>query len=195
MGDTVTKIKNQLNEYYNSFDKKQKIKIGLGSLFLVLALSLAVMYLSKPNYVPVYSNLSLEDAATITSKLDEMGINWKDERGGTTILVPDKDVNKARMNLAIEGFPDKGITWEDALNDNGLTTTSEERKMRYLRAEMNSLARTIEEINGVNSARVHLTVPDNSSFLFNNHNQSKASIFLSLKPGFKLSQQQVNGIV
>jgi len=195
MGDSINKIKNQLNEYIQSLDKKQKLKISIGSFFLILSLSLAILYLTKPKFVPVYNNLSLQEAGAITSKLDEMGIPWRDGNAGTSILVPSDQLNKARMNLAIEGYPETGITWEDALNDSSFTMTNEERRIKYLRAEMNSLARTIEEINGVNSARVHLTVPDNSNFLLDNYNYSKASIFVSLKPGFKLSQQQVNGIV
>lgn len=195
MGDSIEKIKNQFNEYFQTLNNKQKIKIGLGSFFLILSLSLAIIYITKPEYVPVYTGLSFEEAGAITSKLDEMSIPWKDSNGGTSILVPEDYVNKARMNLAIEGFPDKGITWEDAFNDSSLTMTNEERKMKYLRAETNSLARTIEEISGVKSARVHLTIPDNSNFLNSENNYSKASVFVSLNPGFKLSQQQVNGIV
>lgn len=195
MGGSLDKIRNQFNEYFQSLDKKQKIKIGIGSIFLLLTISLGIFYITKPNYVPMYSSLTLAEAGQITTKLDEMNIEWKDDNGGTTILVAKEDLNKARMNLAIEGFPKQGFTWDDALNSSSFTMTNEDRKMRYLRAEINSLARTIEEINGVESARVHLTVPDKENFLNENNEFSKASVKLALKPGFKLSPQQVNGIV
>ena len=105
MGEFYTKIQNQFAEFAKKLDKKQKIMILSGSILFVLSVTLAIFFLSKPKYVPIYSNLSLEEAGQITSKLDEYGIKWQDDKGGTTILVPERDVNKARMNLAIEGYP------------------------------------------------------------------------------------------
>ncbi len=195
MGDSLIKIRNQFNEYFQSLNNKQKIKIGLGSFFLVLTLALSIMYFTRPNYVSIYNGLSLEEAGEITGKLDELNIPWISEMGGTTILVPEDYLNKARMNLAIEGFPNNGITWEDALNNNSITMTSEERRMKFLRAQMNELSSTIEEINGITSAQVNLTVPEKSEFITEQNSLAKASVLLDLKPGFKLNPQQVNGIV
>lgn len=195
MGDSITKIQNQLNEYFQSLDKKQKLKIGLGSFFLVLTLALSIFYIAKPKYVTLYSGLSLDESGKITQKLEEKNIPFESGNGGTSISVPKENLNKARMDLAIEGFPQKGITWEDAFNSNTLTMTNEDKSKKYLQAKMNQLARTIEEINGIGKASVLLTVPDNSNFLTEEIQQSKASILLTLKPGFELSEQEVNGIV
>ncbi len=195
MGESIEKVRTQLNEYFQSLNKKQKILIGLGSFFLVVTMALAIFYFTRPNYVTMYSNLSLQEAGEITAKLDELNIPWKDDVSGSKILVPKEYLNKARMNLAIEGYPNEGITWEDAINNSSITMTSEERKMKFLRAQMNELSNTIQEINGINEAQVHLTVPDKSSFLTEDYEQSKASVLLNVKPGFKLNPQQVNGIV
>lgn len=195
MGDSIAKIRNQLNEYFQSLGKKQKILIGFGSLFLVLAIALSIFYISKPKYTTLYSGLSLEESGKITQKLEEMNIPYESENGGTSISVPKEDINKARMNLAIEGFPQKGITWEDAFNSNTLTMTNEDKRKKYLQAKMTQLAETIEEINGIDKATVLLTVPDSSNFLTEDIKPSKASVLLTLRSGFKLSDQQVNGIV
>ncbi|SHJ91851.1 flagellar basal-body MS-ring/collar protein FliF [Paramaledivibacter caminithermalis] len=195
MGDSITKIQNQLNEYFQSLSKKQKILIGVGSLFLVLTLALSILYITKPKYVTLYNGLSLDESGKITQKLEEMNIQYRAENGGTSISVPKENLNKARMNLAIEGFPSKGITWEDAFNSNTLTMTNDDKRKKYLQAKMNQLARTIEEINGIEKAHVLLTVPDNSDFLTEEIKQSKASVLLTFKHGFKLSEQEVNGIV
>ncbi|WIF94632.1 flagellar basal-body MS-ring/collar protein FliF [Caminicella sporogenes] len=195
MGESLEKIRNQLNEFFQSLNKRQKILIGLGSLFLVSFLSLAIFYFAKPDYKVIYSGLNLEEAGQITAKLDEMNIPWKDANGGTTILVPKESVNKARMNLAVEGFPNKEFTWSDAFNSNSLTMTSEERRMKYLKAQMSELAQTIETLEGVVDAKVNLSVPDNSDFLTEKYKFSKASVVVTLKRGYKLTEQQVNGIV
>jgi len=195
MGDSITKMRNQFNEYFQSLNKKQKTLIGLGSLFLVLTLALSIIHITRPQYVTLYSGLTLEESGEITQKLDEMKIPYKTENGGTSVWVPEENVNKARMNLAIEGFPQSGITWEDAFSSNSLTMTNDDKRKKYLQAEMNKLARTIEEIDGIKKASVLLTVPDNSNFLTEDIKHSKASVLLTLKSGFKLSEQQVNGIV
>ena len=195
MGDSIAKMRNQFNEYFQSLDNKQKIKVGLGSFFLILTLALSIFYISRPKYVNLYRGLALEESGQITQKLDEMNIPYKSDHGATSILVKEQDVNRARMNLAIEGFPGQGITWEDAFSSNSLTMTNDDKRKKYLQAEMNKLARTIEEINGINKASVLLTVPDNSNFLTEDIERSKASVLLTLKSGFKLSQQEVSGIV
>lgn len=195
MGDSIANIRNQLNEYFQSLDKKQKLKIGLGSLFLVLTLALSIFYISRPKYVSLYNGLSLDESGKITQKLEEMNIPYESDNGGTSISVPKENVNKARMNLAIEGFPQKGITWEDAFSSNTLTMTNEDKRKKYLQAKMTQLAATIEEINGIDKATVLLTVPDSSNFLTEDIKQSKASVLLTLRSGFKLSDQQVDGIV
>ncbi|MCT4564054.1 MAG: flagellar basal-body MS-ring/collar protein FliF [Maledivibacter sp.] len=195
MGDSIAKIQNQLNEYFQSLDKKQKIIIGLGSFFLVLTLALSIFYISKPKYVTLYTGLELDESGKITQKLEEGNIPYKSGNGGTSISVPKENLNKARMDLAIEGFPRNGITWDDAFNSNTLTMTNEDKRKKYLQADMNKYARIIETIDGINKAYVQLTVPDNSNFLTEEIKQSKASILLTLKPGFRLSEQEVNGIV
>ncbi|WP_432400577.1 flagellar basal-body MS-ring/collar protein FliF [Wukongibacter sp. M2B1] len=195
MGDSIAKVRNQFNEYFQSLTRKQKTLIGLGSLFLVLTLALSIFHVTKPRYVPLYSGLSLEESGEITQNLEEMRIPYQSENGGTSVTVPKEHLNKARMNLAIEGFPQAGITWEDAFSSNSLTMTNDDKRKKYLQAKMNQLARTIEEINGIKKASVLLTVPDNSNFLTEDIKKSKASVLLTLKPGFELTEQEVNGMV
>ncbi len=195
MGDSITKIRNQFNEYFQSLNTKQKTLIGLGSFFLVLTLGLAIFSLTRPQYVTLYSGLPLDESGKITQKLTEMNISYETENGGTAITVPEKDLNKARMDLAIEGFPQSGMTWEDAFSSNSLTMTNDDKQKKYLQVQMSQLARTIEEIKGIEKASVLLTVPDNSNFLTEDIKKSKASVLLTPRSGFRLSEQQVNGIV
>lgn len=195
MGDSIAKIRNQFNEYFQSLNKKQKTLIGLGSFFLVLTLALSIFHVTRPQYETLYSGLPLEESGEIIQKLEEMNILYKAENGGTSVKVPKEHVNKARMNLAIDGFPQVGITMEDVFNSNSLTMTNDDKRRKYLQGKMNQVARTIEEIGSINKASVLLTVPDNSNFLTEDIKKSKASVLLTLRPGSKLSDQQVNGIV
>lgn len=194
MGSAFERMKQQLNEFYQSLNKSQKIKIGVSGLLILTSMALLIFFTAQPEYETLYRDLSLKDAGEMIKKLDEMGIPWKNGDSETTILVPKEYINKAKMNLAVEGFPKDGFSYEEMLNNSSLTMTNDERKKRYLIAQMNALASTIEEIDGVNKARVNLTVADDTGFLINEQ-KSKASVFVELSQGTELLDEQVNGIV
>jgi len=194
MGNAFENMKQQLNEFYQSLNTSQKIKIGVSGLLIITSMALLIFFTAQPEYVTLYRDLPLKDAGEMTKNLDEMGIPWKNGDSESTILVPKEYLNKAKMNLAIAGFPKQNFSYEDMLNNSSLTMTNDERKKRYLIAQMNALGSTIEEIEGVNKARVNLTVADETGFLINEQ-KSKASVFVELKPGVNLLDEQVNGIV
>ncbi len=198
MGDTIQQTKQQLNEFYQSLSTSQKIKIGVSGLLVIAAIALMVFFTSKPEYTPLYSNLTTSDAGSMTQKLDELKIPWKNtngnEEGKTTILVPKEYYDKAKMNLAIEGFPKEGFSYEDMMNTSSLTMTNDERTKRFIIAQQNSLARTIEEIDGVKNAIVNLSVAEDNGFLIDPQ-RSKASVFVNLEKGKELSKEQINGVV
>ena len=194
MGNAFENMKQQLNEFYQSLNTSQKIKIGASGLLIITSMALLIFFTAQPEYVTLYRDLPLKDAGEMTKNLDEMGIPWKNGDSESTILVPKEYLNKAKMNLAIAGFPKQNFSYEDMLNNSSLTMTNDERKKRYLIAQMNALGSTIEEIEGVNKARVNLTVADETGFLINEQ-KSKASVFVELKPGVNLLDEQVNGIV
>ncbi|MEW9123739.1 MAG: flagellar basal-body MS-ring/collar protein FliF, partial [Thermotaleaceae bacterium] len=194
MGNTLEQMKQQLNEFYQSLNKRQKILIGVSGLLIISSLLLLFFLTARPEYVTLYKDLSLKDSGEMTKKLDEMGIPWKNGDTETTILVPKEHLNKAKMNLAVEGFPKEGFSYEDMLNNSSLTMTNDERNRRHLVALMNQLSRTVEEIDGVNKAIVNLTVADNSNFLISQQ-KSKASVLVELEPGKVLQEDQIKGIV
>ena len=194
MGNTLERLKEQLNEFYQSLNRSQKIKIGISTILIILSMALLFYTTSKPEYVTLFKDLSIKEAGEITQKLDEMSIPWKSGNSPNTILVPKDYFNKANMNLAVEGLPKERFSYDDFINNSSITMTNEERTKRFLIAQKNSLASTIEEIQGVRSAWVDLFVPEDTNFLSPNQ-KSKASIFVELVPGTILSEQQVNGII
>ncbi len=194
MVETLEKVKEQLNEFYRNLNKSQKIKIGISGILIIISMAALLYMVSKPQYVPLYTNLSPKEAGEVTTKLDELSIPWKSNDTGTAILVPQEDKNKAQMELAIEGIPAERFSYDDILKGSSITTTNEERKKRYLIAQMNDLAKTIEEIDGIRSATVNLSVSEDSNFLLKDQ-ESKASVFIEVAPGKTISPEQVNGIV
>lgn len=194
MGNTLEQMKEQLNEFYKKLDRKQKIKIGISGLLVIISMVLLLTFTSKPEYVTLFNELEPKNVGEITAKLDEMGVPWKDDETGTSILVPKEYKNKAIADLAVAGLPKGNFSYEQMLDNSSLTMTNEERKKRFVIAQMNALARTIEEIDGIEKAMVNLSIAEDTNFLMNNQ-KSKASVFIEVESGKTLSKDQVNGIV
>lgn len=196
MGEFLQRIRTQFNEFFESLDRRQKILYFGGGSSLVIIIALAIVLLTRTEYVPLATNLSLEEAAQITTNLSELGIQYKDADSTTTVLVPKDDLSRAKMQLTLNGsLTAKDFNWTQAFSNTSLTYTSEDKDKMYELAQETALAETIETIDAVERAKVNLTVPSDSAFLLNDSTESRASVTLLMKGGYTLNQQQVNGIV
>ncbi|KAB3535886.1 flagellar M-ring protein FliF [Alkaliphilus pronyensis] len=195
MTEAVETMRNQLNEYFQGMEKKQKIKLALTTLFILLALTAIILYFTRTEYVVIYNDLDAKQAGEVISTLETNNIKAKSGDTVGTILVAKEDEKRAQMVVATQGLPTARFSYEDAFS-NSFMMTSEERTQRFLYAQQNYLASTVEEIPGVRKAVVHLTVPDKSGFVFSdNERTSKASVFIDLDPSAKLDKNSINGIV
>jgi len=194
VGESLQQMTRQLNEFWNNLEKKKKIKLIVGSLIILVSLSALILFFTRTKYAVLYSGLSLNEAGAVTKKLDEINIQWKDEFNGTTILVPQDMVSRARMELAAEGIPKGRYSREDALNDSSWTMTEYDKKQRANYGRENDLALDIEKIDGVEEASVFLNIPENTSYILNNGEKPSASVFITLAKGRTLTSNQVRGI-
>ena len=173
-------------------------RAGLGLVLAALLGGLvylwAVSYASNSRYELLFSGLDSGDASQITQKLDQRKISYRLSAGGSTIMVPSNSVHSARLYLAGEGLPKGGIVGFELLDKASLGTTDFDRRMSYLRALSGELVRTIREIEGVEDARVHVALPENTYFA-SRVRPATAAVFLKLAPHSELSRIQVKGIV
>lgn len=196
MGDIFNTIRTRVAEFYNSLDNRMRIVYGLSGLFVVIGIIVGVIIMNQPHYVVLMRNLSLEDAGAITAKLDESQIPWKQENNNSTLLVPEKQRDKALMELAVGGFTGTGeITWEDVMNKSSITMTNEEKNRLFLLAQTTAISRAIRSLDGVEDAIVNLHVSQDSAFVIEKDDNAKASVILRIKSGYTLNEEQVNGIV
>lgn len=195
MSESINQIRNQLNEYFQGMDKKKKIMLASGTIFILLALTGIIYYFSRPEYVELYSNLRPEQTGEIIERLTENNIKAKFGQTSGIILVPKEDQKRAQVVVATEGLPSAKFSFEDVFSGNSFMMTSEEKSKQYVYALQNYLASIIEEINGVKSANVALVVPENSGFILkNNNNLAKASVRLDLQGNAILDKNSINGI-
>lgn len=120
--------------------------------------------ITEPPKTILYAGLDPRDAAAVTAKLDGMNVKYDAKGDGNTILVPADQVTKLRMALAQDNLPAAGVGYEIFDKSDAFGTTAFVQNINRLRALEGELARSIQTIDGVQSARVHLVVPERQVF-------------------------------
>lgn len=178
------------------WDQSSNLRKGLfvAALTAILALVVfSVYWVMRPSYQALFTNLRPQDAATITAELDKQKINYKLESGGATILVPDSQVHSARIKVLGKDLPLSGTVGFELFNNADLGLTEFAQKVNYQRALQGELARTIMSLESVESARVHLALPD-SGFLRRTGSKPKASVTVATKSSAVLEKSVIRGI-
>ena len=137
---------------------------GVGMLSIALVL-VAAMFLNKPAMETLYIGLDATDLNQISIALSEAGINFDVGTDGKSVQVPVGSTAKARLLLAERGLPNSttaGYELFDNVGSLGLTSFMQE--ITRVRALEGEIARTIQTIDGVSAARVHIVMADNGNF-------------------------------
>ncbi|WP_196604745.1 flagellar basal-body MS-ring/collar protein FliF [Pectinatus haikarae] len=183
-------------QFWQKMDKRQKYALaGVGALLIFAIIGVSYLYGSKPEMQPLFTNMETKDAGEVAAKLKESKVDYsiQENKEGTTILVPAKDVHKLRLDLAAQGLP-RGTKGFEIFDDSKLGVTDFQNKVNYLQALQGELTRTIEQIDAVESARVHIVLPEDSLYK-KNEKPATASILLKLKPDKELNSKEIKGIV
>jgi len=147
--------------------------------------------ISEPPKTILYSGLDPRAAAQVTAKLDAMNVKYDAKGDGSTILVPADQVVKLRMELASENLPAAGTGYEIFDKSDSFGTTAFVQNINKLRAMEGELARSIETIDGIDSARVHLVIPERQLF---SHDDQTPSASVVLRTQGTMDRGQVAAI-
>jgi len=161
---------------------------------LIASAALAWFMLSTPTQKTLFSGLPDTDKAQVMAALKTGGITGRIDESTDALTVNEDDYSRARMLLAGQGLP-KAAPGGYAILDNlpmGVSRAVEGERLRQARET--ELARSIQDIDAVAEARVHLAVPENTVFVRDNAAPS-ASVIVKLQAGRALSDAQVSSIV
>lgn len=190
------KIKNALSGVKSGWDKidakRKKILIG-AVLAVVIAGSVLGVTGSSVDYSLLFSNMELSDAGMIVADLETKGIKYKLEDNGQTILIEQNQVDSYRMDLAVNDMLPESSTGFEIFDNTGLMVTDEDRQIMYQRALTGELQRTISSLEGINSAKVHLVMPEKSIFETEARSAS-ASVVVETSTGYKINENTIRGI-
>ena len=172
----------------------KRVAIG-GGIALVSAIMIALwMWSQAPEYRVLFSNYSDRDGGAITASLDQMGVKYKFSEGGSAILVPAEQIHDLRLKLAAQGLPKGGNVGFELLENQKLGVSQFLEQVNYQRSLEGELARSIQSLGPVSSARVHLAMPKPSVFV-RDQQKPTASVVLTLQSGRALDPGQVSAIV
>lgn len=167
---------------------------GAGVAVLIFLLLWLAIPRTGDRMTPLFTGLNTTDAAEIVEELEDRGIPYRLERNGTAVLVDKDQVYRTRLSLASQGLPRAGVAGFELMDRVKVGSTDFERRVSYLRALQGELARTIMAVEGVEKARVHLVLPEDSLFI-RDQRPASAAVLLGLKPGIRPDDAQINGVV
>jgi flagellar M-ring protein FliF len=194
MAPNAQVLRNRANSLMAGFSPGQRVVVVVAALALIIGGVVFTQWASKPTMVPLYSNLSSDDASQITGKLQSSHVSYTLADGGSTIMVPQSKVYQTRLDMAGAGLPSGGESGYTLLDKQGITTSDFLEHVDYQRALEGELDKTIQSMDGIETASVNLNIPQSDVFADENQ-KTTASVLLKTTGSQELSSTQVTSIV
>lgn len=186
-----TQLTEQARSIWQKLSGWQKATFaGVVLLFLVVT---TIIFVQKPKMEVLYSGLSPETASAMTEKLQELKVPYELVDEGKTILVNADKKYQLRLDLANE-VNLSGVIGFESFNETRFGETDTDKRVRFLVALQGELTRTIEEMDEVESANVHIALPQSSLFI-RDEKEASASILLRLKSNAVMDTKNVKSIM
>jgi len=186
-------LKKLLEPFFALSTGKRMIVAGV-ALASLIAFAALITIANKTDYRPLFANLNADDAGEIVKKLKEQKVPYQISSDGKAIMVPADKVYDLRLSLASEGLPQGGGIGFEIFDRKNFGMTEFVQKLNYQRALQGELSRTIAQIAGVESVRVHLAIPEKSLFK-DQEKPPTASVVLKMRSNRMLNQAEVQGVV
>jgi flagellar M-ring protein FliF len=178
---------------FSTISLGQKVVIGLLLVGLLGGGVFFFRWITAPTQAPLFSNLASTDASAIVDELNAAGVAYELTDGGQTIMVAKDQVYDLRLTMSGQGLPAGQDTGYALLDEQGITTSEFQQQTTYQRALEGELSKTLESLEGVRSAVVHVALPKDEVFV-TEQAKPTASVLLDLAPGTALSGEQIQAV-
>jgi flagellar M-ring protein FliF len=179
-------------DFVRSLGAARMAAMAAVTLALIGFFSFLMVRMTTPQMVPLFTDLSVEDSASIIKDLERQAIAYQLKNDGTIVMVAKDNVARLRMKLAEGGLPKGGgVGYEIFDKSDALGSTTFVQNINHLRALEGELSRTIRGLDRVQAARVHLVLPDRPLF---SRDKIEPSASIVLKVRGSLEPQQVRAI-
>jgi len=183
-----------LSERLGALEAGQRMRLAMGAVLLVAVVLGGVIFGGQPDWRVLYANLADKDGGAIVAQLSQMNVPYKHADGGSAILVPSDRVHDTRLRLASQGLPKGSVVGFEMMESNRFGMTQFQERLTFQRGLEGELTRSIQALSSVQSARVHLALPNQNGF-FREQQKPSASVLVSLHPARSLDRAQLAGIV
>ncbi len=184
----------QIKEIWNRLPVSGRIAT-VGSAVATLGLLAAIIYYgTQPEYGILFSDMKPADAQAIVEKLKTENVPYSLSAGGTSVSVPNERIAELRLQMASTGVLSGGHVGFDLFDKTSFGATDFAQQINYRRAIEGELAKTLEGVDEVESARVHIT-PKKESIFSEKEEGAKASVMLRIRQGKALSSERTEAVV
>ncbi|MFP4465470.1 MAG: flagellar basal-body MS-ring/collar protein FliF [Candidatus Goldiibacteriota bacterium] len=194
MNDFLLRIWDRAKGFWAGLNAGQRAVWVAVPTVVLIGLIVIALWTTAPNYTPLYTNLSSDDAGNIVEELKEQNISYKLGNDGKTISVPAKDVYDLRLQMAAKGLPLGGGVGFEIFDKTNLGVTDFTQRVNFVRALEGELNRTITSLDSVQEARVHIVLPKKELYE-EKEQEPTASVLLRMESGANVGYDEVKSIV
>lgn len=189
---------NELKNYVGKLNKKTKILTIVIAILIIVGAVTTALILNHKEYVPLFSEVSEDEAAEIVNRLQEEGVDYE-YKGDGTILVEESQADATRASLVYEGYPSSGFTYDIFTENAGGMATDSEKQTYKLYELQNRIGATIALFDGVKDAKVTIALDEERQYVLEDQDSEEtqggsASVVVTMKSGEELEEKQAKAI-
>jgi flagellar M-ring protein FliF len=151
--------------------------------------------LGSKDYRSLYRGLEEQEVARVVEALRAEKIDYRLEDAGTAVAVPAEQVHEARIRIAGRGLPGGSASGFELFDKPAFGVTDFVHRINYTRAVQGELARSIEQLDPIEGARVQVVIPERKGVLAANTRKPSAAVVVRLVPGRTLDSNQARAVV
>src|SRR3954471_5936597 len=193
MKSALAGVAERARSTFSTISLGQKVVIGLLLVGLLFGGFFFFRWITTPTQAPLFSNLASTDASAIVDELNAESVPYTLTDGGQTIMVAQDQVYDQRLHMSGKGLPAGQDTGYALLDQQGITTSEFQQQVTYQRALEGELSKTLEALDGVQQAVVHVALPKEEIFA-TDQKKPTASVLLDLAAGTNLSGEQIQAV-
>jgi flagellar M-ring protein FliF len=183
----------QIIRVWNSLSLAQRVSLVIAPLLIAALAAGVIRWRHNAAFRTLYSSLAPEDAAAVTQKIREAGIEYRLDETGSAVSVPEDRLAEARLALAGAGMPHSGRIGFELFDRTNPAASDFTEQVNYQRALEGELERTVATLDEVAQARIHITAGKESVFL-DSREPGKATVVLRLKQPMRIRPSSVTAI-
>ncbi|WP_054941083.1 flagellar basal-body MS-ring/collar protein FliF [Paenibacillus ihuae] len=196
MNERFAQYREKLTQYWNRFSGKQKILFFSTLFIIIIIIVVLTMQLSKTEYEVAFQDLDSTDSAGVMTYLDSAGISYRLSPDGKSISVPSTEAARIKVDIGSQGIVQGGSIGYKIFDESSsmIGTTDSEFNVKYNNALNGEVEQLMRRMQGIKDAKVLINLPKETVFASQeDQEQASASVVLTFNPGFRPSQDNIDG--